>query len=114
MIDFKQIDNQTVSFAVDKRVYNDAVISKVLYALSDRYLIERTCRDDNFEVVTLESKNGNLIEQSLSALKEQLSLAFNDYKLRQIIVEETKDIRTILYVKAFANNDDFEEFDSVE
>ena len=33
-----------------------------------------------------------------------------DYKNRDLITNETKDIRNILYVKAFANNDDFEDF----
>ncbi len=33
----------------------------------------------------------------------------NDYKLRQIIEEETHDIRTILYAKAFADFDDIDE-----
>ena len=33
----------------------------------------------------------------------------NDYKLRQIVLEETKDIRTILYAKAFADYEDFNE-----
>ena len=33
-----------------------------------------------------------------------------DYKNRDLIMHETKDIRNILYVKAFANNDDFEDF----
>ena len=31
-------------------------------------------------------------------------------KNRDLITNETKDIRNILYVKAFANNDDFEDF----
>ena len=36
-----------------------------------------------------------------------------DYKNRDLIMHETKDIRNILYVKAFANNDDFEDFNLV-
>ena len=33
----------------------------------------------------------------------------NDYKAREIIATETKDIRTILYAKAFADCEDFDE-----
>ena len=32
----------------------------------------------------------------------------NDYKLRQVIEDETHDIRTILYAKAFADFDDID------
>lgn len=35
----------------------------------------------------------------------------NDYILRGIIAEETKDIRTILYAKAFADDDNLSEED---
>ena len=35
----------------------------------------------------------------------------NDYKLREIIREETKDINTILYLKAFADCDQLIEED---
>lgn len=40
-------------------------------------------------------------------LKKRFLQRLNDYKLREIIFEETKDIRTILYAKAFADCDDF-------
>ena len=39
--------------------------------------------------------------------------ALNDYKLRQIIEDETHDIRTILYAKAFADFDDIDSNDEV-
>lgn len=37
----------------------------------------------------------------------------NDYKLRQVIEDETHDIRTILYAKAFADFDDIDSDDEV-
>ena len=49
-----------------------------------------------------------------AAVPRLYRLKFNqdliDYKNRDLITNETKDIRNILYVKAFANNDDFEDF----
>ena len=38
----------------------------------------------------------------------------NDFKLRGIIDEETKEIRTILYAKAFGDFDDITEDDIIE
>ena len=37
--------------------------------------------------------------------------SLNDFKLRERIKEETKDIRTILYVKAFSDCDNLTEED---
>ena len=39
--------------------------------------------------------------------------ALIDYKNRDLVINETKDIRNILYVKAFANHNDFEDFNLV-
>ena len=41
-------------------------------------------------------------------LKERFLTRLNDLKVQQIVDNETHDLRTILYVKAFANNDDFD------
>ena len=35
----------------------------------------------------------------------------NDFKLRQIVADETRDIKTILYAKAFAEDEDLSEED---
>ena len=42
-------------------------------------------------------------------LKEIFFEKLNDYKLREVIDKETKDIRTILYAKAFGDFDDITE-----
>jgi His-Xaa-Ser system protein HxsD len=35
----------------------------------------------------------------------------NDFKLREVVANETRDIKTILYAKAFADDEDFSEED---
>ena len=42
-------------------------------------------------------------------MQNLLFTTLNDYKLRQIIEEETHDIRVILYAKAFSDFDELEE-----
>lgn len=95
-----------MTIKIDRRIYSDACISKTVYDFLNHYVIERTL-DGSFENVTLTPKedceSGNVEAEFLQKL--------NDYKLRQIIEEETKDIRTILYAKAFADCEDITEED---
>lgn len=91
---------------VDRKIYNDAVISKVCYWLTKDYIVHRSL-DGDIESLCFERKDAQSIDehQLLCSVNEML----NDYKLRQIIENETHDIRTILYAKAFADSDDVEE-----
>lgn len=91
---------------VDRKIYNDAVISKVCYWLAKDYIVHRAL-DGDIESLRIERKDAQPIDehQLLCSVNDML----NDYKLRQIIENETHDIRTILYAKAFADSDDVEE-----
>lgn len=89
---------------IDRRIYTDSCISKAVYSLSGDYSISRNIIDDNTEKITIEAMN----ENNQGYIKNLLLQALNDYKLRQIIEEETHDIRTILYAKAFCDFDDLE------
>lgn len=90
---------------IDRNIYSDACISKAVYSLSNDYTISRSI-DTNIETLHIKpSENGIKCEDIEKALFSSL----NDYKLRQIIEDETHDIRTILYAKAFADFDDIDE-----
>lgn len=89
---------------VDRNIYSDACISKAVYALSDRYAIARSLEGTS-EVLCVQSINHVLDEEKA---KQDILITLNDYKLRQVIEDETHDIRTILYAKAFADCDDIE------
>ena len=87
---------------IDRKVYSDSCISKVVYWLSDQYTIVRRLEGDN-EVITIEDVGDE------DSLRKVFFKKLNDYKLRGIIESETKDIRTILYAKAFGDFDDITE-----
>ena len=92
---------------IDTRIYSDSCISKALYSLADKYIIERRYVSDNEEeliVSDMKSLPENII-------REEIISHLNDYKLRDIIEKETHDIRTILYAKAFSECDYIEERD---
>lgn len=95
-----------VSVIVDKTVYADAVISKAVYWESGDFVVYRKT-EGSIERVSFTLKQGHKADET--AVAERFFTRLNDFKLQQIVNDETKDIRTILYVKAFAHNDDFEE-----
>ena len=94
--------------ALDKRVYNDSVISKVVYWLSGDYIINRTALSEFKEEIEVILTNREHID---SEVKEKFFRLLNDYKLRQIVADETRAIKTILYAKAFADDEELSEED---
>ena len=85
---------------VDRKIYSDSCISKVVYALAEKYTIFRRVdgEDDILDIQSL--KPGS---KSDAFVKNDIINKLNDFKLRCVIEEETKDIRTIIYAKAFAD-----------
>ena len=93
-------------FRIDRRLYSDSCISKVVYWLSGQYAIDRHI-DGEEEIITIEGGNDK-------KLKEEFFEKLNDYKLREVIETETKDIRTVLFAKAFGDFDDITEEEITE
>lgn len=92
----------------DRGIYSDAVLSTVAYWLSGEYAVERTLNGGT-EVWKISRTDGAPFGEA--ELKARILRELNDQKLREIIKAETKDIRTILYAKAFADCDDLSEED---
>lgn len=113
MIDFVWFDNRC-ELTIDLSIFNDRVLSKVTYWLSDEYVIYQQNRDNNIQSITLEKKQGSVSEKESGILKERINQLLIDFKNRDIINQETRNIRDILYVKAFANNDDYEDFNLMD
>lgn len=97
-----------MTIEIDRRIYNDSVISKAIYWLSGDYVIVRSLLNDITESISITSKTGSISEQDLEV---KLLQTLNDFKLRQIVADETRDIKTILYAKAFAEDEDLSEED---
>ena len=113
MHNFTKISPQEICFLVDKKIFSDEVLSKVLYWFSSDFIITRNIISDFIEKITLHTIKSDSIINSES-LQIQISQHLSDYKLREIIQKETKDIRNILYIKAFANYNGDEDFDITE
>ena len=93
-----------MTIEIDRSIYSDACITKCIYALSKDFDCQRSLHD-TVESVEIHPR-GEMEEETVRHLFLQ---TLNDYKAREIIATETKDIRTILYAKAFADCEDFDE-----
>lgn len=103
-----------IELIVDLSIYNDSIIDKVMYWWSGEYVITRK----NIPATTLQTitltANSPISQDKFDEIRHKLSADFVDYKNRVIIEAETADLRKILYAKAFANSDDFVEFEFKE
>ena len=91
-----------MTLQIDRKIYSDSCISKVIYWFSNQYTIERHFDGEN-ENITIEGIDDE------SFFKHLFFEKLNDFKLREQIETETKDIRNILYAKAFGDFDDITE-----
>ena len=87
---------------IDRNIFSDSCISTVVYWFSNQYTIQRSLQEA-IETLTIDNVSD----------EKQFRLEFfqklNDYKLREQIDKETKDIKTILYAKAFGEFDELTE-----
>ena len=71
--------------------------------MSSKYIIRRESRKDH-EVVDI-----SISQEEETDFETEFFKLLNDYKLREIVSLETREIKTILYAKAFADDEDFDE-----
>lgn len=93
-------DNRAI-VKIDLGIYSKEVVTKVVYWLSRDFTIMQD-REDKTMTLSLESQN----VVSWDEVKKHISQMLTDYKMREVITAETKDIRNILFIKAFANVED--------
>ena len=95
-----------LTITIDRAIFSDETISKAVYWETNQYSVTRQL-NGNSETLCFEPKPN--CQEDEKILKERFLTRLNDFKVQQIVDNETKDLRTILYIKAFANNDDLEE-----
>lgn len=83
---------------IDADIYSKEVIAKVVYWLSQDFTIMQSI-EGNIWTLSLESHD----VVNWDDVKRRLSQLLTDYQMREVITAETKDIKNILYIKAFAN-----------
>lgn len=86
---------------IDSDTYSLEVIAKVVYWLSRDFTIMQSL-DGKDLTLSFETQNTVVWDE----VKKHLSQLFADYQMREVIAAETKDIKNILYIKAFTNVDE--------
>lgn len=111
MTDIELNQHGEVVLDVDMSIYDEPVIDKVLYWWAGDYVITRRNNPATTIQTIIFSAANPISEEVFDKMRQKLSSDFIDYKNRAIVASETHDLRNILYAKAFANNDDFVEFE---
>lgn len=97
------IDDTSISYFVDKSIYTKNVILKCTYWYAGEYRISITDHDDKFYHIRF---SPNTISKQWNQIANKLIIMFErdliDYSLRDIIDEETKNIKELIIAKAFA------------
>ncbi len=93
---------------IDRKIFDDSAISKTVYWLSSDFSFQRKL-DGDTEIITILPKLG--VDMNEQDIEMMFLDKLNDFKLRGIVANETRDIRTILYAKAFADDDNLSEDD---
>lgn len=98
MKSFTIVSDKEAFIEIDSSIYSKEVIAKVMYWLSRDFTIMQSI-EGNIWTVSIESHN----VVKWDDVKRLLSQLLTDYQMREVITAETKDIKNILYIKAFAN-----------
>ena len=100
---------EIVAFA-DRRIYSKSAILKCLYWHGASFQTVLTMADVNTFQISLKLNEG--LDDKHVDLKEHLQKLERDlidFKLRDIVLKETKNVRDLLIAKAFAHQDSIEE-----
>lgn len=92
--------NNEFHFSINENLYNEKVIYKCFYWYGADYSVDIERKDNSFKI-TISSKSDIKIDHDYLTSKIKQDLI--DFKLRDIVTNETKNIRELLTAKAFAH-----------
>jgi len=99
-----QIDLRKIQIKITQSLYSSEVIHKCLYWYKGKYEVDFEGVKGYFVLNITDPKSDIDLEFVVKKLKEDLI----DFKTREIIHIETRNIRELLIAKAFAHNDELE------
>ncbi len=108
MISFIGLDENRFEVKIDLSLFSLSVIYKTFNWFTDRFTVYFINNDDN-TLDTILEKNDSTIPISEDELKSKISQYLIDYQTREIIHDETKNLKELIMVKAFSSLPDFKE-----
>ncbi|MGV0977371.1 His-Xaa-Ser system protein HxsD [Empedobacter falsenii] len=91
-----------LNFNLNKPYYSDSVVNKCLYWYLDKYNVDIISFLENFNI-KISLKNGDEFDEEELIFRIKNDLI--DFKLREIVINETSNLRELINAKAFANYD---------
>lgn len=104
---FYLVNRNSIEVIVDSNLYSSKVLFKCLYWYGDNFICDVYQKGEDW-AVTVALKEGDFSEDAIQNFISKFKQDLIDFKTREIITEETKNVRDILLVKAFAYNDEFD------
>lgn len=89
---------------VEKHAFSEAVLYKCFYWYSGKYQVQIMEKDTENWLIKLKGKDNAVIGKE-ALLENKISQDLIDFKLREIVTQETKVIRELLVAKAFSHYD---------
>ncbi len=100
--------NGTISVFAIKSIYSKSAILKCLYWYGDKFNVTVTETDKVFCIALTIKKDLSIEDIDLELYLQKLERDIIDFNLRDIVINETRNIRDLLVAKAFSNGE-FEE-----
>ena len=101
-------DDASVKFGISKDIYSLSVIHKCFYWFGDKHVVDIDS-EENLFIVHVVLKDGSFMLGDIERLFNRIKESLIDFKTREIVSAETKNIREVLIAKAFAHGDEFDE-----
>ena len=95
--------NNVLEIKVDTSLYNDAVLFKCFYWYTGKYDVQLSRDGLETMKISLRSKAIIIDEASLPDLIAKIQKDLIDFKLRDVVANETRTIRELLVAKAFSH-----------
>ena len=92
-----------IEISIDGNLYSQVVVTKCLYWLTGKYLIDIVSKGNNYIVSISKLDLNDISESEEQEINSKISRDLIDFKLREIINKETHNIRELLIAKAFSH-----------
>lgn len=101
-MDLVQTNDSTIQLIIDGNMYSESLLHKCFYWYGSEYEVEIQAIDDTY-IITLTSLKGPL---NFEMLQSKIKSDLIDFKTREIIFNETKNIRELIIAKAFSQDNE--------
>ena len=103
------ISDSAIQLAIDIKLYSAEVLHKCFYWFGNKYVVSIRIDTASSYIVDIALKSGIYTQPDIEELTQKVKTDLIDFKTREIISKETKNIKEILIAKAFAHSDEFDE-----